>query len=912
VRKTIYTTVFAALFCLFFSGCDIFNAPLKDYIKDATGRTKGLGYEILTPHYMRADGTAAIPPADVSEQTKINVSLSNKENYYLHITLTGEGSKYAGFTLSDNRRTILVTLLNQPREYVFDLTLNMTANDRPMPSVKLPRMECRYLDDQLTGLSVSGIELSPPFRPDTTAYTVSLPHETPSITLSGILPRFGACLIQDTRKNWTNDTSEFTHTIPVGVLSIVPITVTADSGKTNVYSLHITLPGSQIDTWNVTFNENYTEGKVSTQSVTHGAVFGVSLPVPDRTGYTFIGWNTQADGSGTSFTAETVVMANITVYAQWTTNVLSIGYANGGGSGPAPTSPTLAAYGTSVTMPANTYTRTGYSFVGWAVSGKDSIDGTHQANASVPVADLSAGITSGNASITLIAVWTENNVYLVTFNKNAPDATEPNPTTKTVTHPATTIDALPTAPSRTGYTFAGWNTQAEGEGTAFVQTTVVSVSTSVYAQWIPHTLSIGYANGGGSGPTPTSPTSAAYGTSVTMPANSYTRTGYSFAGWAVSGTGSISGTHAAGASVAVSDLSTVIGSGNASITLTATWTANTTYTVTFDKNNTDSGSIDANPQTKTVTVPATTIDALPTTPKRTGYIFNGWNTQTNGSGTPFTATTAVTANITVYAQWIKLDMIYVPGGSFQMGDVKNEGSDHEKPVHTVMLTGFYMSKYEVTQAQYQAVMGTNPSYFISDPASGENQGNRPVEQVSWYDAIEFCNALSIKEGLNPYYSIDKVNKDPNNNSSDTLKWTVTINSTTNGYRLPTEAQWEYAAKGGNGSPGNYTYAGSNTVGDVGWYNNNSGNKTHEVGKKSPNGLGLYDMSGNVQEWCWDWYGNYTGETQDNSLGAVTGSIRMERGGSWINDGQSLRSASRFLGLFPPERHGSVGFRLVRP
>ena len=249
MRKASYTAVFAALFCLLFPVCDIFNTPLKDYIKDATGRTKGLGYEILTAHYMRADGTAAIPPADVSEQTKINVSLSNKEKYNLHITLAGEGSEYAGFTLSNNRRTILVTLLNQPREvdsvYVFDLTLNMTANDRPMPSVKLPRMECRYLDDHLAELFVSEIELSPSFRPDTTAYTVSLPHEIPSITLSGILPRFGACLIQDTRKSWTDDSPEFTHVIPVqdGILYTVPITVTADSGKTNVYSVQIAWPG---------------------------------------------------------------------------------------------------------------------------------------------------------------------------------------------------------------------------------------------------------------------------------------------------------------------------------------------------------------------------------------------------------------------------------------------------------------------------------------------------------------------------------------------------------------------------------------------------------------------------------------------------------------------------------------------
>jgi hypothetical protein len=245
-------TVFVAIFSLLLCGCELLNSPLKDYIRKATGRTEGLNYEILTDHFMRADGTVAIPPADVSERTMINVFLSNKENYDLRITLEGEGSEYAGFTLSNNKRTAMVTLLNQPRTvdsvYAFDLTLNMTANGRPMPSIKLPQMECRYLDDTLAELSVSSpedIEFFPPFNPNTTTYYVILPHETEAITLSGILPHFGTCLIQDTRQNWADDAPEFTHVIPVqdGVPYTVPITVTADSGKTNVYSLQIAWPG---------------------------------------------------------------------------------------------------------------------------------------------------------------------------------------------------------------------------------------------------------------------------------------------------------------------------------------------------------------------------------------------------------------------------------------------------------------------------------------------------------------------------------------------------------------------------------------------------------------------------------------------------------------------------------------------
>jgi len=297
---------------------------------------------------------------------------------------------------------------------------------------------------------------------------------------------------------------------------------------------------------------------------------------------------------------------------------------------------------------------------------------------------------------------------------------------------------------------------------------------------------------------------------------------------------------------------------------------------------------------------------------RTGWTFDKWYTdpaRTTAAAFPIT----VTGNVNLYAKWTGrtgstgIELIRVEGGSFQMGS--NDRQDFgASPPHTVTLTGFYIGKYPVTQDQYQAVMGSNPSNFKSTPASGEAQGRRPVENVTWYDAVEFCNKLSAKEGLQPVYTIS--GRTPTTGYPIT-GGTVTPNTGANGYRLPTEAQWEYAARGGNGSPGNYTYAGSNNIGNVAWYSENSNGMTHEVGKKAPNGLGIYDMSGNVWEWCWDWYGDYSSSAQTNPVGAVSGALRVMRGGSWFNPAENVRSAYRYY-FDPLYRYVDFGFRLVRP
>ncbi len=209
-------------------------------------------------------------------------------------------------------------------------------------------------------------------------------------------------------------------------------------------------------------------------------------------------------------------------------------------------------------------------------------------------------------------------------------------------------------------------------------------------------------------------------------------------------------------------------------------------------------------------------------------------------------------------------MVYVEGGNFQMGS--NSGENDEMPVHTVTVNSFFMDATEVTQAEYRRVMGKNPSNF-----SGCDEC--PVEKVSWEDAMEYANKV--------------------------------------GKRLPTEAEWEYAARGGNQSMGN-TYSGSNDLSVLGWYVDNAGNKTHPVSQKRPNELGLYDMSGNVYEWCADWYGEdyYSQSSRANPHGPASGTTRVLRGGSWNNNDINCRVAYRYAD-FPINKYIIFGFRCVQ-
>jgi formylglycine-generating enzyme required for sulfatase activity len=244
--------------------------------------------------------------------------------------------------------------------------------------------------------------------------------------------------------------------------------------------------------------------------------------------------------------------------------------------------------------------------------------------------------------------------------------------------------------------------------------------------------------------------------------------------------------------------------------------------------------------------------------------------------------------------------------------------------------GYWMGETEVTQELFQEIMGTNPSYFLNSPASGEDQVKRPVEWVNWYDAIAFCNKLSLQDGKTVAYSVtvsstevdwDNLLYDSIPTSIDTDWNAAAINTGATGYRLPTEMEWMWAAMGATeGGPTVTTngygkaFAGSdesNAIGNYAWHSGNTNGKTHEVGIKDANELGLRDMSGNVWEWCWDWYGGYPTGQETNYAGAAPGSIRVLRGGGWGYSAASCAVAIR-ISYNPYFRNGHVGFRVVRP
>ena len=653
--------------------------------------------------------------------------------------------------------------------------------------------------------------------------------------------------------------------IPIDFTGEVMFCVIAAQKNLSFYRVHIL---NQIF---IVFDYNGGKSGDGKDSVSLTGNRGAELKIPEspeRPGYRFSGWSPEIPH---------VIPDQDTRYqARWILESdYIITYKLNGGTN-APENP--ASYNVETeTITLKDPVKPGYTFAGW-YKAEDFTGGA--------VTKIAQGSTG---DITLYAKW-ELVSYTITYELEGGTNVPENPASYNVETGTITLKA----PTKDKYDFKGWYKDAEftTQVTEIPQGSTGNIT--LYAKWELESYTITYELDGGTN-APENP--AGYNVETeTITLKDPVKTGYTFAGWykAEDFTGN-----------AVTE---IVQGTTGNITLYAKWEL-VSYTITYELDggtNAPENPAVYNVETETITLKD---------PVKPGYTFAGWYMAEDFTGEAVTEIAqGSTGNITLYTWWILIpELVYVDGGKATLSQVE------------VTLSSFYIGKYEVTQEEFESLMTgnqngieANPSNFQGDtkpPAEGEVQGRRPVERVSWYDAIVYCNLLSIKEGLTPCYTI-KSSTDPADwgtspRSNDAYWDLVTCNFDADGYRLPTEAEREYAARGGQ--PGltdgswNNAYSGSNTLDDVAWYYYNDDRKTHEVGKKQANALGLYDMSGNVWEWCWDWWGDYPSGTE-NPAGPDTGSRRVMRGGAWGRFATDCTVSSRGSN-YPSFRH--IGFRLVR-
>jgi len=688
--------------------------------------------------------------------------------------------------------------------------------------------------------------------------------------------------------------------------------------------------------YTITFNANgATSGTVPVSQTVYS---GTSITVPEHgtlaySGKTFGGWNTRANGGGTNYEVGGfyTVIENVTLYAQWRSAAqYTVTYNSNGANGAAPSAQTVD-HGTEITIQGEgSMTYTGKKFTGWNTQANGG--GTNYAEgASYRV--------KGN--IVFYAKWQDaDRVTLNSVTANGSNSQTTTLLTLTFSQVITGLSAddisLNGVSGVTKGTIngSGHSYTLDISGFSAGGSLSVAVAKSDYIiSGSPKTVTI-YYNSGDISVTLNSVTANGSDSQTTTQLTFFFSreiSGFNVDDISLSGvSGVIKGTLIRSGTTYTLDISGFSEGGTLNIVVmksgyTISGSPKTvniykvvTVTVTFNSNG--GGSLSSQ------TITSGSVASRPTAElTRTGYYFDYWY-QDSGLTIPYYFNTPVTADITLYAKWVasneittmyEKNMVWIRGGTFTMGSSGTESlRNNEHPQHSVTMSGFYMSKYLVTQEQYQTVMGSNPSQFKS-ALTGESgtPGKLPVEYVNWYDTIVFCNKLSIMEGLSPAYNINGSTNPTDwgnipRNDYNTTSWdAVTIVVGSNGYRLPTEAQWEYACRAGTTTAYN---TGDTISSNTGWYTGNSDNKTHHVGKKPANAWGLYDMHGNVFEWCWDgWFRTYSSSAQTNPIYVLSLSYRIIRGGSWYDSADDMRSACR-NGSAPYGLEKTIGFRLVRP
>ena len=693
------------------------------------------------------------------------------------------------------------------------------------------------------------------------------------------------------------------------------------------------------------------------QLVAKGAKVG-KVPAMTRSSYGFAGWFEDDGIWAVPFDVTSdPVMSDLRLYARWITPVpYTVNFVDEDGISPL-LDPFPIENGVKIPEPsvilkevsAGVY----MGFGGWWYEDPGAPGNYLEWNFS---SDTVTGTVVIGTTLTLIAKW---DVPYCTVRFEANGGT-PAPFTQYLLQGANVIE--PDAMNQTGYGFGGWYKDAgfNQPWNFGIDAPGIGVKNlTLYAKWVLNYCKVIFDADGGS-PAPAA-LSMPFGELIPQPAF-MTKAGMGFDGWFTDRTWATEWDFS-------SDLVTY------DMTLFAKWST-AVYTVKFHTEYRGSSGNGTGPSGTAYPVPSDQMvspDSLvskPPYPERPNYSFAGWY---SGIGhDDFTVTWEWDFDFPVtiwdvdafdtlhlYARWVPNveNMAWVTGGKFLMGDDKVTGA---KPAHMMRVEGFYISKFPVTQGEWTAVMGHNPANFKrpATPGGPTTVPTAPVEQISWFDAVAYCNELSdpsppgtgwdyglhwtkppvpavwpgpgpghVTGGLVKVYNIDVLfpamtwGKTGTGNYDTISGFTVSLNASADGYRLPTEAEWEYAARGGNGSPGNFTYAGSNDANEVAWYTSNTPvSGTQRIGQKAPNALGIYDMCGNVSEWCYTRYlaNHYSSFPAPPSITPdsfssppfMVAAPKVRRGGSWNNS--AANTGVKLRSFFDPDNATWVmGFRIVR-